>query len=211
MSLFKRGNVWWYEFWFANWRVRESSKTGSKTLAKAAEQQRRRELETGFNNLEDDREDRVRTVREIAQDYLTSYRLRNPRSATFAEYAVGHVERILGDKMLVDINEHTIRHYQDARLRENTAPKSINEEVGFLLRLMDVAGDVLRVRLRKKNLLKLKTGAQIGKAFTPEEKARLIAAANEARSPHIYPALMLALNAGMRCRGQNAHVGPDQF
>jgi hypothetical protein len=60
------------------------------------------------------------------------------------------------------------------------------------------AGDVLRVRLRKKNLLKLKTGARIGKAFTPEEKARLIQAANEARSPHIYPALMLALNAGMR-------------
>jgi hypothetical protein len=134
MSLFKRGNVWWYEFWFANRRVRKSSKTGSKTLAKAAEQQRRPELERGFNNLEDAREDRVRTVREIAQDYLASYRLRNPRSARFAEYAVGHVQRILGDKMLVDINEHTIKHHQDIRLRQNTAPKSINEEVGFLLR-----------------------------------------------------------------------------
>lgn len=125
MALFKRGNVWWYKFWFANRRVRESSKAGSKTLAKAAEQQRCRELETGFNNLEDAREDRVRTVREIAQDYLTSYRLRNPGPATFAEYAVGHVQRIVGDKMLVDINEHTIKHYQDARLRENTAPKPI--------------------------------------------------------------------------------------
>jgi hypothetical protein len=38
MSLFKRGKVWWYEFWFAARRVRESSKTTSKTLAKAAEQ-----------------------------------------------------------------------------------------------------------------------------------------------------------------------------
>jgi hypothetical protein len=50
MSLFRRGNLWWYEFWFANRRVRESAKTASKTLAKA-EQKRRRELETGFNNL----------------------------------------------------------------------------------------------------------------------------------------------------------------
>jgi hypothetical protein len=46
MSLFRRGNVWWYEFWFANRRVRESAKTTSKTLAKAAEQKRRRAPET---------------------------------------------------------------------------------------------------------------------------------------------------------------------
>lgn len=40
--------------------------------------------------------------------------------------------------------------------------------------------------------------AEVGRAFTPEEKERLLAAASEARSPHIYLALMLALNAGMR-------------
>ncbi len=38
----------------------------------------------------------------------------------------------------------------------------------------------------------------MGKAFTPEEKEALLAAAKTARSPAIYPALMLALNAGMR-------------
>ena len=102
----------WYDFCFANRRVRESAKTTSKTLAKAAEQTRRRALETGFNNLEDASEERVRTIREIADDYLESYRRRNPRSATFAEYAVGHVTRILGDKMLVDVTEQTVKHYQ---------------------------------------------------------------------------------------------------
>ena len=198
MSLFKRGNVWWYEFWFASRRVRESSKTTSKTLAKAAEQKRRRELEEGFNNIEDVRQERVRTIRDLADEYVTAYKLRHPRSATFAEYAVGHVTRLLGDKMLVDVNEESIKEYQEARLHEKTAPKSINEEIGFLLRIMDVAGDVLRIRLRKKKLLKLKTGARIGKAYGPEEKARLIENAKHARSPHIYPALMLALNAGMR-------------
>jgi integrase len=198
MSLLKRGNVWWYEFWFAGRRVRESSKTGSKTLAKAAEQKRRRELEEGFNNLEDVRQERVRTIQDLADEYLISYKLRHPRSATFAEYALGHVKRLPGDKMLVDINEETVKEYQESRLREKTAPKSINEEIGFLLRIMDVPGDVLRVRLRKKKLLKLKTGTQVGKAFGPEEKARLIENAKAARSPHIYPALMLALNAGMR-------------
>ncbi len=139
----------------------------------------------------------MRTIQDLADEYLISYKLRHPRSATFAEYALGHVKRMLGDKMLVDINEETVKEYQEARLREQTAPKSINEEIGFLLRIMDVPGDVLRVRLRKKKLLKLKDWHPVGKAFGPEEKARLIENA-KARSPHIYPALMLALNAGMR-------------
>ncbi len=39
---------------------------------------------------------------------------------------------------------------------------------------------------------------QVGKAYTPEEKEALLAAAKAARSPAIYPALMLALHAGMR-------------
>ena len=38
----------------------------------------------------------------------------------------------------------------------------------------------------------------VGKAYDPEEKARLIATAKTARSPHMYPALMLAQNAGLR-------------
>jgi hypothetical protein len=71
--------------WFAGRRVRESSKTGSKTLAKAAEQKRRPELEEGFNNLEDVRQERVRTIQELADEYSISYKLRHPRSATFAE------------------------------------------------------------------------------------------------------------------------------
>jgi hypothetical protein len=72
MSLFKRGKFWWYEFWFASRRIRESTKTGSKTVAKAAEQQRRRELEEGFNDLEDVGQQRVRSIREISGEYLAS-------------------------------------------------------------------------------------------------------------------------------------------
>ena len=137
-------------------------------------------------------------VREIADASLASYRLRNPRSTTFAEYAVGLIKRLLAEKTLFDVNEDTVKEYQNPRLREKTAPKSINEEVGFLLRIMDVPGDILRVRLRKKKLLKLKTRGGIGKAYEPDEKVRLIEQAKQARSPHIYPALMLALNTGMR-------------
>jgi hypothetical protein len=42
MSLYRRGNVWWYKFWFNGQLIRESSKSESKTLAKDAERTRRR-------------------------------------------------------------------------------------------------------------------------------------------------------------------------
>jgi len=197
MAVFKRGNVWWYEFVFAGRRVRESVKTHSKTVAKLAEQKRRRELEEGFNGLEDTRDERIKSMKELAAAYLEEYRMRH-RSVTFAEYAVGNVTRHLGELMAVDVTDKTVKNYQTARLKEKAAPKTINEEVGFLLRLLGEAGEPIRARLRRQKALKLAIREQVGKAYTPEEKAALLAAARAARSPSIYPALMLALNAGMR-------------
>ncbi len=198
MSLFRRGDIWWYEFWFAGRRIRESSKSPSKTVAQNAEQKRKRELEEGFNNFADLRQERIRTFSDIADEYFDAYKLRLPQSARFAEYAIEHLKRILGGKMVVDFNEAVVIHYQNARLSEKASPKSVNEEVGFLLRILGDPGDLIRIRLRKRKMLKLKVRLTVGKAFTPAEKSRMLEEARKARSPHIYLALTLALNAGMR-------------
>jgi integrase len=100
--------------------------------------------------------------------------------------------------MSVDIAERIIKEYQSHRLGEKAAPKTINEQVGFLLRLLGDRGDAIRVRLRRQKALKLRVHNRVGKAFTPEEKVQLLERAKRSRSPAIYPALMLALHAGMR-------------
>ncbi len=197
MAIFPRGKIWWYKFYFAGQQIRESSKSTSKTVAKNAENQRRRELEQGFNNVQKRRENRVRRLRDVAEEYLADYRLRF-RGVTFAEYAIGHVVRLLGDALLVDIDESTVLKYQTDRLKESAAPKSINEEVRFLLTLIGEAGDVLRVRLRKKKKLKLPSRRKIGKAYEPEETQHMRQLSRNSRSPHIHLALTMALNAGMR-------------
>ena len=91
--------------------------------------------------------------------------MRNPQSAVFAGYAVRHVQRLLGERMLVDVNQQMVKEFQDKRLEEGAAPKTINEEVGFLLRVLGDVGDILRLRLRKKKLLKLKVRNNVGKAY----------------------------------------------
>jgi len=202
MSVYKRGGVYWYNFNFAGKHYQESTKSKSKTLAKEAEKKRRRELEEAFNNTADTRKARVQSINTLAKVYLEDYKLRH-RAGTFAEYALGHVTRVLGDKLVVDINEATLKAYQTARLKEEAAPKSINEEVTFLLRLLGDAGDALRVRLRRDKALKLKVCQTVARAFTEAEKETMLALAKDSSSrksgsPAIYPALVLALNAGMR-------------
>ena len=65
MSLFKRGKVWWYSFVFAGQLIRESSKSTSKTVAREAERERRRELEAGYNNVKEVRQNRIRSLEDI--------------------------------------------------------------------------------------------------------------------------------------------------
>ena len=86
MATYQRGKYWWYRFRFAGERIDEPTKSTSRTVAKEAERQHRRALEAGYNNFKEVRQNRVRILEEIIDEYLTGYRLRY-RSASFGESA----------------------------------------------------------------------------------------------------------------------------
>jgi integrase len=197
MSVFQRGRIWWYKFYFAGREIIESSKSRSKTIAKDAERQRRRELEQGFHNLSSARELRIRPLKETIDEYLIGYGLRY-RAPRFAKYALGHVSRLMGRKLAVDVDSASVLKYQEDRLREGAAPKSINEEVRFLIKMLGDPGEIVRAQLRKEKQLKLKVRTTIGKAFDSSETNRLRTQIEKSKSPHIYIAFMLARNAGLR-------------
>ena len=143
-----------------------------------------RELTTLFG---EERDKRIRSVKELAEAYLAEYELRH-KSVTFAEYALGNVTRHLGERMAVDLTERTNKEYQSRRLGEKAAPKTINEEVGLLLRLLGDRGDAIRVRLRRQKALKLRVYNRVEKAFTPEEKL-----------PVARPGKIVAVPCGLSC------------
>jgi integrase len=198
MSVYKRGDTWWYEFIFAGRRVQKSAKTTNKTLAKTAEKNYRKELEEGHAGVDQQRKDRVRTIADVGAAFLRDYRVKKPKSGTFVDYAIRHLSEHLGSRMLVEIDRQAISDYQTARLEQKAAPKSINDEVGILLRILDKRGDVLRSELKRKRMLKLAVGEQPGKAFAVAERDRMIQAAATSRSPLILTALILSQNAGIR-------------
>jgi hypothetical protein len=150
MAVYNRGKTWWYHFIYSGRNVQESAKTTSKTLAKAAEEKRRREFEEGFAGIDRQRNDRVRTLAEIAAVYLKEYKLKHPQSGGFAESAIRHLNEHLGSKMLIGIDANVVSDYQISRLEQGAAPKSINDEIGTLLRILGDRGDLLRSELKRK-------------------------------------------------------------
>ena len=214
MAVYKRGDVWWYKFSFANKLIRESAKTTRKSLAKEAEKNRRRELEEGYNGITtEDKTWRVKTIDEAATDFLESYKLRcRETTYSYAEHCIRHLIRHMGDMMLIEIGDKAIIEYQSIRLRETASGKTINEEVRVLLQIMGDIGDPIRLRLRRQKRLKVAENPNCGKALSQEEEGRLLEAAKmrkpdpetgkidlkETRSPMIHTVVQLALNTAMR-------------
>jgi hypothetical protein len=137
--------------------VRESSKSSSKTVAKNAEQQRRRELEAGFHNVKEVRQQRIRRLSEIVDEYLSGL----PPAVS-------------------------VRDLRRVRPWARFAP--------------DRCGDGCRYRRSCRAPLSGGAPARESRAQnqSTEETENLTAKARTSRSPHMYPAFMLARNAGLR-------------
>ena len=59
-------------------------------------------------------------------------------------------------------------------------------------------GNVIRAKLRRDKALKLATPPSPGRAYTADEKARMLTEAAKLRSKNMYPALVVDLNCGLR-------------
>jgi integrase len=199
MSVFKNGKFYHYEFILDGRRHRGSTGTASKPQAIKEERRQRERLERSYSQIveEEAREQRRKTIQQAADEFLVEYKAKH-ESPTFAVYALGHVTDHLGKKLVVEITPTVVKRYQTDRLAEKAGPKTINDEVLLLLRLCGDQGDLIRGKLRREKAMKLATPPSPGRAYTADEKARMLAEAAKLRSKNMYPALVVDLNCGLR-------------
>ena len=194
MSVYRRGEVWWYKFRFAGQVIRESSKSESKTVAKDAERARRRELEGSFNRISKPRTAQLfSTAAEVWLRAKIAHL--SPRSVIIERANLKHVNPYFGKMLLCDIAADDIAHYQSSRLEQRAAPKTVNLEVGTLRAILrknrlwaSIQPDVRMLRARE----------DIGRAISRDEEAALLDACRASRSRSLYPAVLVALNTCMR-------------
>jgi integrase len=190
----KDSKVWWYDFIFEGQRVRESAKTRSKTLAKEAERVRRRELEQSYNGIK--RRNRAILFSPAADEWLVLKSLTLAASSQRIERDnLKHLRPHFEKRLVTDIQAKDVSRYQQFRLAQGAAPKTINLEVGTLraiLRRYRVWAEI------QQDVRMLPTPDDIGHAVTSEEEAALLSACLQSRCRCLYVAVMLALNTGMR-------------
>src|SRR5258708_7751516 len=127
----KDSRVWWYDFIFEGQRVRESAKTRSKTVAKDAEKARRREFEESYNGIK--RRDRTRPFSVAADEWLVLKSLTLAASSQRIERDnLKHLRPQFEKRLVTDIQAKDVSRYQQVRLAEGAAPKTINLEIGTL-------------------------------------------------------------------------------
>jgi integrase len=193
MSVYRRGDTWWYKFRFAGQMIRESSKSESKTVAKDAERVRRRELEESWNHIKRRKlpplfslaaADWLKTRTNIAPSTMRSYTL-----------ALSQLARDFGRQLLCDLSAGDLATYQTRRKRDGVSNRTVNLELGVL------RGILRRYRMWEPiaaDVDFLKESASPGRALEHDEETRLLTAAAQSRCRSLYPVVMLALNTGMR-------------
>jgi hypothetical protein len=168
--VYQRGRLgfWWYRFRFGGRIVHESAKSTSKTVARDAERQRRRELEESWNHLGGRRE-LPPTFERASKQYQESRSGRaSAHTADIAKYSLKHLSPVFGSRLLCDITAEDIAQYQKRRQQDGAEGRTVNMEVGVLRGVLTahrmwerIAPDVHMLPERK----------DIGRALTVERSA----------------------------------------
>lgn len=193
MSLYRRGDVWWYKFWFNGQLIRETAKTNSKTVAKDAERSRRRDLEQAYNRIP--KRQRLPLFSNAADLWLAGKCGLAPRSTERYEQCVPHLKNEFGKRLVCDLDANDVAEYQRKRLAAGLSNRSVNYEVGSLRGILKQFGlwGPMADRVRA-----LPERHDVGRALSSTDEAKLLAAAGASRSPALLPLLVISLDTGIR-------------
>jgi hypothetical protein len=162
MSIYKRGDVYWYEFSFNGERIRESARTGNDKAARQIEAAHRARLAKGEAGIHE--QPPVPTLAEFAPRFQRAIEtVCADKPATVGLYEE-KLRRLLADSQLAGahldaIDESVIDGYKQRRTRQLSrygrplSPASVNRELATLRRLLRLAQEwksldrVPRIRL----------------------------------------------------------------
>jgi hypothetical protein len=131
MSLYRRGNIWWYRFEFQGSLIRESTGLTNKEAARGAEDKRHTALRESRAGVM--KKVRVPLFSKAAEDYLNKKRTGWAQKTTIIERTnLTHLKPVFGNKLLSDIGPDEVSVYRDKRLDAGAAQKTVRLEFGTL-------------------------------------------------------------------------------
>jgi len=183
--------VWCFRF--AGRMVHESARTTSKTVAREAERNRRRELEERINGIR--KRALPPTLDRAADDWFEAAKPHlAERTRDIYEVALRcHLKPSLGAVLLCDIDANRVASYQARRKAEDASARTLNKELQVLRQVLkryklwsNLQGDV---RFERES-------DHVGQALTPEQETSLLGACES--NMLLHTVVTLALNTALR-------------
>lgn len=132
-SIYKRGNIYWIQYYRNGKPYRESVK--SKKEADAKRLLKKREGEISDGKLPGIYFDRVK-FDELAEGFLRDYRINKRKSLVRAKRSTGHLKRYFEGYRVPEITSPKIEAYIESRLNEGAENATINRELSALKRML---------------------------------------------------------------------------
>ena len=200
----KNPGVWWIR-WSCNYGHRHEEPIGPKSVAQAEIEKRRVAVRTEDYCLTREREAKRKAkptlFRDAATKYLVWAQRERPRSYTYREKALKHLQAAFGGKPLAEITQADVETYQARRRDEAAAGGTVNRERAVLSHLFSKAN---AWGLVKGNPVigseRQKEADERPRPLTPDEEARLFAVLPRGRRAwsHWRELATLALHTGLR-------------
>jgi len=190
MALYQRGRIWYADYYANGERIQESTGTANKREAEKVLALRISEVQRGVFvkpiNV---------TLPEFGEKYIEYAKL-HKRSWKRDVQMLGNLQTFFGPCKLRDITPLRIEEYQQARLKQDTAPATSNRELALLKHMFFVAerwgqhqgtNPVRLVKFLPENNLRFST-------LSENEEQRLLLAS----PPYLRELILFAISTGLR-------------
>lgn len=233
MSIFKRGNVYWYHFLFNGEHVQHSTKQGNPRTARQIEAAHRTALAKGEVGITERK--KVPGFKTAMSDFLNWSQQEHQMAPSTAEryrYSSFPLLSFFGDKPLNKITPEEVERYKTSRAseyktvrgkdkkriqtKERLRPATVNRELACLRAMFNhaIKGDVpLRNPISKTATRVLREDNEQTRVLTYDEQGKYLAKA----SPMLWDVATLMLETGMRpeevyrIQPENVHLAEDHL
>lgn len=134
-TIYKRGAVFWVQYYRNGKAYRESAK--SEKESDAVKLLKRREGEIAQGRIPGIVFDKVR-FDELVKDFISDYTVNERKSLVRAERSVKHLKESFEGMKVTNISTPLINQYIEKRLEEKAAHASINRELAALKRILNL-------------------------------------------------------------------------
>jgi integrase len=134
--IYKRGNIFWIQYYRGGKYYRESS--GSDKIADAKRIAKMREGEMAQGKVLNLKVEKT-TFDDIAKDYITDYKMNGKKSLERAEIMVMHLSKFFNGYLCINITTAAIKNYVIHRQEQKVSNATINRELSALKRMFSLA------------------------------------------------------------------------